>query len=85
MTTGIASYWDRYLKVDGRRVIKDTRYERLYEIGQSLASDFKPGSPYLSEHGTVLESKYLRLETMRLKVKAAAVIGAGLDMGRATA
>lgn len=57
MTTGTALYWDRYEKVEGRWVIKDTRYERLYEIGQSLQSDFKPSSHYLGEYGTVLERK----------------------------
>ena len=31
-THGTALYWDRYLKVDGRWLIKDTNYERIYEI-----------------------------------------------------
>jgi hypothetical protein len=35
-TTGTAIYWDRYLKVDGRWTIKDTNYERIYEINRAL-------------------------------------------------
>lgn len=53
-TTGTALYWDRYLKVDGRWLIKDTRYERLYELNQSLESELKPSSHYLGVHGTAL-------------------------------
>jgi hypothetical protein len=49
--TGTALYWDRYLKVDGRWVIKETSYERLYEINRAL--DEKPplASHYLATHG----------------------------------
>lgn len=53
-TTGTALYWDRYLKVDGRWLIKDTRYERLYEFNRRLADDEKPGSHYLGAHGPAL-------------------------------
>ncbi len=53
-TTGTALYWDRYLKVDGRWVIKDTTYERIYEINQSLAENPKVDSHYLATHGTPL-------------------------------
>ncbi len=50
-TTGTALYWDRYLKVDGRWTIRETRYERLYEINSKL--DEKPAlsSHYLGTHG----------------------------------
>ena len=30
-TTRTAIYWDRYVKVDGRWQIIDTKYERIYE------------------------------------------------------
>jgi hypothetical protein len=53
-TTGTALYWDRYLKVDGRWTIRETRYERLYEMPQKL--DAKPplASHYLGTHGAPL-------------------------------
>jgi hypothetical protein len=51
-TTGTALYWDRYLKVDGRWLIKDTRYERLYEINKTLDENPSLGSHYLGAHGT---------------------------------
>jgi len=51
-TTGTALYWDRYFKVDGRWLIRETRYERLYEINESLAEQPKLGSHYLGAHGT---------------------------------
>ena len=51
-TTGTALYWDRYVKEDGRWLIKDTRYERIYEITRKL--DEKPPltSHYLAHHGS---------------------------------
>lgn len=50
-TYGTALYRDRYLKVDGRWLIKDTSYERIYEINEQLAE--RPGlsSHYLGSHG----------------------------------
>ncbi len=50
-TYGTAIYWDRYLKVEGRWLIKDTNYERVYEINETL--DGRPGlsSHYLGAHG----------------------------------
>lgn len=50
-TTGTALYWDRYLKVDGKWVIKDTSYERIYELNRSV--DDRPflKSHYLGVHG----------------------------------
>ena len=53
-TTGTALYWDRYLKVDGRWMIRETAYERLYELPGRLEE--RPGfsSHYLAHHGTPL-------------------------------
>ncbi|MDG2334526.1 MAG: nuclear transport factor 2 family protein [Myxococcota bacterium] len=56
-TTGTAIYWDRYLKVDGRWLIKDTRYERIYEINQALKERPAFSAHYLGSHGTPLESQ----------------------------
>lgn len=50
-TTGTALYWDRYQKIDGRWVISETRYERVYEINQVLEEIPKLGSHYLGVHG----------------------------------
>jgi hypothetical protein len=50
-TTGTALYSDRYLKVDGRWLIKDTYYERLYEINRKLEENPVLGSHYLGVHG----------------------------------
>ncbi len=51
-TTGTALYWDRYLKVDGRWLIKDTRYERIYEINRGLDEAPPLASHYLATHGS---------------------------------
>lgn len=51
-THGTALYRDRYLKVDGKWQIKDTSYERLYEINDVLTERPKLSSHYLAEHGT---------------------------------
>ena len=50
-TTGTAIYWDRYLKVDGRWTIRETNYERLYEINDKLENVPNVSSHYLSVHG----------------------------------
>ena len=50
-TSGTALYWDRYLKVDGQWLIKDTKYERIYEINETLGELPKLGSHYLGVHG----------------------------------
>jgi len=50
-TTGTALYWDRYVKVDGRWLIRETRYERIYEINQQLEEVPALGSHYLGAHG----------------------------------
>jgi SnoaL-like domain len=51
-TFGTALYWDRYLKVEGRWVIRETCYERLYEINEALESPPAISSHYLGVHGT---------------------------------
>lgn len=51
-TSGTALYWDRYLKVDGKWLIKDTSYERLYEINTRLEEPPKLSSHYLGVHGS---------------------------------
>ena len=50
-TTGTAIYWDRYLKVDGRWTIKDTRYRRIYEINRALDERPALSSHHLAAHG----------------------------------
>lgn len=55
-TTGTAIYWDRYEKVDGRWLIKDTRYERLYELNQQLDAEPPFASHYLAKCGAKLEA-----------------------------
>jgi hypothetical protein len=50
-TTGTALYWDRYLKVDGRWLIKDTSYRRIYEINRPLDENPPLSTHYLGEHG----------------------------------
>lgn len=52
LTTGTALYWDRYEKIDGRWLIRSTRYERIYEIHQSLEKLPQLGAHYLAAHGT---------------------------------
>ncbi len=51
LTNGTALYWDRYVKQDGRWKIKETRYERLYEMGQVLEEAPNVSSHYLGAHG----------------------------------
>lgn len=50
-TCGTALYRDRYLKVDGNWVIKDTCYERIYEINEQLEASPALSSHYLGVHG----------------------------------
>ena len=50
-TSGTALYWDRYLKVDGRWLIRETNYERVYEINESLEARPNLSSHYLGAHG----------------------------------
>ncbi len=51
-TLGTALYWDRYLKVDGKWLIKETNYERIYEINETLTERPNLASHYLGVHGT---------------------------------
>jgi len=53
-TTGTAIYWDRYEKVDGRWLIRDTQYERLYELNEKLEADPPFASHYLGKCGVRL-------------------------------
>ncbi len=55
-TTGTAVYWDRYVKLDGRWLIKDTKYRRIYEINRKLEENPPFASHYLGTHGTPAES-----------------------------
>lgn len=50
-TTGTALYWDRYVKEDGRWLIRETNYERIYEINQKLEERPALSSHYLGVHG----------------------------------
>jgi len=51
LTTGTALYWDRYEKIDGKWLIKETNYERIYEINQTLQEKPQLNSHYLGVHG----------------------------------
>ena len=51
LTTGTALYWDRYIKQDGAWKIRETRYERLYEMGKVLDEAPNLASHYLATHG----------------------------------
>ncbi len=53
-TTGTALYWDRYLKVGGKWVIRDTKYERIYEIVKGDEESPAFSSRYLGTYGTKL-------------------------------
>ncbi len=53
-TTGTALYWDRYVKNDGRWTIRETRYERIYEIVRGLDENPAFSTHYLGAHGTKL-------------------------------
>ena len=44
LTVGTALYTDRYVKVDGRWLIRETRYRRIYEIGTKLDAPPKPSA-----------------------------------------
>ena len=51
-TTGTVLYWDRYVKENGRWLIRETSYERIYEFTETLDEAPKPDSHYLAVHGT---------------------------------
>jgi hypothetical protein len=50
-TSGTALYWDRYEKVAGRWLIRETRYELVYEINTLLDEPPPLSSHYLGVHG----------------------------------
>ena len=50
-TTGTAIYWDRYVKQDGKWLIRETRYERLYELNELMEENPTFSSHYLGVHG----------------------------------
>ena len=50
-TYGTALYWDRYVKEEGRWLIRETCYERLFEINETGHAP-KLSSHYLGVHGT---------------------------------
>ncbi|MBP8926060.1 MAG: nuclear transport factor 2 family protein [Pseudomonadales bacterium] len=56
-TTGTAIYWDRYRKVDGRWLMIDTRYRRIYELNSQLPETPRPATHYLGAFGTTLPAK----------------------------
>ena len=51
LTHGTALYWDRYVKEDGRWQIKETTYQRIYQINEKLSEKPALAAHYLSEHG----------------------------------
>ena len=51
LTTGTALYWDRYEKVNGKWLIRETNYERIYEINQTLDERPNLSSHYLGVYG----------------------------------
>jgi hypothetical protein len=50
-TAGTALYWDRYVKSDERWLIRETRYERIYETSSVLKESLQLSSHYLGVHG----------------------------------
>ncbi len=50
-TQGAALYWDRYEKVEGRWVIRETRYERVYQFDESVEGLPEPSAHYLARAG----------------------------------
>lgn len=53
-TTGSAFYHDRYEKVDGRWLIRSTRYQRHYELVTPMAQVPNFTVRYLARHGRVI-------------------------------
>ncbi|MGI9287767.1 MAG: nuclear transport factor 2 family protein [Pseudomonadales bacterium] len=51
LTHGTALYWDRYVKENGRWLIKETNYRRIYQINETLQEKPDLGSHYLADHG----------------------------------
>lgn len=51
LTHGTAIYWDKYVKENGRWLIKETSYERVYEMNESYAEAPEFSSRYLKNFG----------------------------------
>ena len=51
-TRGTALYWDRYLKVDGRWLIRETRYRRIYEMNGKPDTSMNIDYNYLALFGS---------------------------------
>ena len=51
-TAGTALYWDRYVKEDGRWLIRHTKYERIYETGELIKERPRFATHYLAHHGS---------------------------------
>jgi hypothetical protein len=51
-THGTALYWDRYIKENGRWLIRNSNYERLYEINERLEERPALSAHYLGVYGT---------------------------------
>jgi len=51
LTYGTALYRDRYVKENGRWLIRETSYERIYEMNEVLTERPNLGSHYLGVHG----------------------------------
>ncbi|AKU11427.1 hypothetical protein AzCIB_1526 [Azoarcus sp. CIB] len=54
-TTGTAFYRDRYVKVDGKWLLRSTEYKRHYEIVEKLDKLPNVTVDYLAEHGRKVE------------------------------
>lgn len=54
LTHGTALYWDRYLKIDSKWVIKETSYRRIYQINETLTERPNVVAHYLASHGARL-------------------------------
>ncbi|WP_018992117.1 nuclear transport factor 2 family protein [Aromatoleum toluclasticum] len=54
-TTGTAFYHDRYVKVDGKWLLRSTQYKRHYEIVEKLDTLPNITVDYLAEHGRKVE------------------------------
>ena len=50
-TSGAAIYWDRYQKANGRWLIRETRYRRIYETSQQLEDNPALTAHYLGDFG----------------------------------
>lgn len=56
LTHGTALYWDSYAKLNGRWVIRETSYRRIYQINEVVDTELKVASHYLRDHGMTLSS-----------------------------